>query len=125
MHTKHVLVAAVLALGLGSGVAFAASSDDSTEVASLAAATVSAADAVASAEKEGAGKVVELTLVDEGGMPVYHVTVLQPDGTEANFSVDAKTGVVTATADDNGDESASETENENDDNGGAEAAGEK
>jgi|GEM_PF-6676127 len=98
MLTKSAAIVAVLiAMGLGQP-AFAATAETS-EVSALAATSVTAADATASVEAQSKGKVVELTLATAGASAVYNVTVQMPDGTESNFTVDAKTGAIAPSAD--------------------------
>jgi uncharacterized membrane protein YkoI len=104
--------------------AYAASGDDSSEVDAMNAATITASDAATTVESQSGGKVVELALVAGTTAPMYQITVLKPDGTEANFTVDAKSGAMVA-AKDVGDGNNGATEAEDDDNGGSDAAGDE
>lgn len=92
------LAAAMLvAVSLASGAAYAEQNDQASETSALAGATVSAGEAIAALEKLGSGKVVELTLEGHGTAIVYVVTLMNTDGTETNYVVDAKSGAVVET----------------------------
>jgi uncharacterized iron-regulated membrane protein len=98
MRFKPVAVLAFLLAATASSTSFAVTSNNAESSASSGA-TVSVAEAVAAVEANGQGKVVELALAGSASAPVYNVTVQMPDGTESNFTVDAKTGKVAASAD--------------------------
>ena len=76
------------------------------EAAAVGAVSVTLADAIASVEAMNSGKVVEAALVTADATSVYQITTLQPDGTETNYAVDAKSGAVVTTVDqqDEGDD---------------------
>jgi uncharacterized membrane protein YkoI len=97
----------VVAASLEGGVAYAQQNDQAAETAALAGATITATEAIAAVEKAGNGKVVELTLEGHGTAIVYTITLMHPDGSEANYAVDARTGAVVETgeaaSDDQGD----------------------
>ncbi len=100
MHSKSVLTLALaMVVATGGFAAMAAPNEAIAEAAALGAVTVSVTDAIAAVEAKGTGKVVELALLHEGNVAVYHVTTLLPDGTETNYAVDATTGAVVATVD--------------------------
>ena len=92
--------------------AFAAQSEQ-PETAALSGTTVTVADAVAAVEAKGQGKVVELTLAGSATAPVYNVTAQMPDGTENNFTVDAKTGKVATSTDVADNQASTEPEDGN------------
>lgn len=89
--------AILIAASLASGAAFAEQNDQVAETSALAAATVSATEAIAAVEKLGNGKVVELALEGHGAAIVYSITLMGTDGAETNYVVDAKTGAVVET----------------------------
>jgi uncharacterized membrane protein YkoI len=89
--------AIVLAIAVSGGVAQAEQNDQTAETAAVSGATITASEAIASAEKQGKGKVVELTLEGRGTAVVYVITLMDTDGTETNFTVDGKTGAVVET----------------------------
>ncbi len=108
MTFRTNLAAAILvAASLASGAAFAEQNDQAAETSAVAAATVSATEAIAAVEKLGNGKVVELSLDGHGTGVVYAITLINTEGTETNYVVDAKTGAVVetgeASSDDQGD----------------------
>ncbi|MBN9306007.1 MAG: hypothetical protein BGO82_00750 [Devosia sp. 67-54] len=98
MRIKLAAVLAFLLAAAASSASFAVTSS-SAESSALSGATVSVAEAVAAVEANGQGKVVELALAGSASAPVYNVTVQMPDGTESNFTVDARTGKVAASTD--------------------------
>jgi hypothetical protein len=98
MRIKPAAVLAFLLVATASSAAFAATSNNADSSA-LSGATVSAAEAVAAVEANGRGRVVELALAGPALAPMYNITVQTPDGTESNFTVDAKTGKVASSPD--------------------------
>lgn len=115
--TRALIVATLLAGGIGMGVAQAASgsapsdAQDTTEMQAALSAKVSLTDAVNAAQaKVDGGKAMEVVFSAENGTPGYEVTLVAPDGNEHNLFVNAATGkaqVATAAA-----------ENEHDDHNG-------
>lgn len=98
MFMKSAVIMAVLVAMVSNPAAFAATAETG-EVSALSGVTVTVADAVAAVEAKNGGKVVELTLSGTADAPIYDLTAQMPDGTESNFTVDAKTGVVATSAD--------------------------
>ena len=94
MNLKPIATLVLLGLVAAPGLAAARPStmNEPTEQQAITAATVSATEAVAAAEKLGKGKVTELTLDMEGAAPGYRVTLAAADGTETNYLIDATTG---------------------------------
>ncbi len=124
MLTKSAAIVAVL-IAIGAGQQAIAATAETSEVSALAAASVTAADAIASVEAQSKGRVVELALAAAGTSPIYNVTVQMPDGTESNFTVDARTGAIAASAD-AGDKQSADNAAEPEDgagNDGGEAEG--
>ena len=94
--TNRIRLALVL-LGIGLGfpaAALAASAKQEPNADALMKAKVTAAEAVASVEKQAPGQVIELDLGMRGGALAYTVTVLGSNGTESEFLVDAGSGAV-------------------------------
>ena len=99
MIYKSILGSAILALGLSGAALAANSASDQSEMNAFSQAKVGASDAVKSVESKSRGKVVELTLMGQAGKPAYQISVMQADGTETTFLVDAITGAVSETTD--------------------------
>jgi len=97
MNLKPIATLVLLGLVAAPGLAAAQAPtmNEPTEQQAITAAAVSAAEAVAGAEKLGKGKVTELSLDMEGAAPGYRVTLSAADGTETNYLVDATTGTAT------------------------------
>lgn len=98
MLRKSVSVVVFL-MALGAAGAALAVQSTNAETSALSGVTVSVANAVSSVEAKEQGKVVELALAGSPSKPIYNVTVQLPDGTETNFTVDAKTGTVASGSD--------------------------
>lgn len=105
MHIKSAASLAVaLLVATGGYAAFAAQNESAVEAAALDQVTVTLAEAVATVEAQNTGTIVEAALLSESGASVFHITTLQPDGTETNYAVDARTGAVVTTVDVAGEE---------------------
>lgn len=117
-----VVAAGLAAAGIGTAVAQnnatpAAQTEqtDAMELAALDAAKISLPEAIAAAEKNGAGKAVDAGFENEDGKAGYEVEVLGANGSQTLF-VDAQTGAVTQVAadeqqDDDSDEGGEAGEN--------------
>ena len=97
--TRTLIVAGLLAGGIGMGVAQAASGSaptdarDKAEMQAALSARVSLAEAVKAAQAQiDGGKATEAVFSDENGTPGFEVTLVAPDGNEHNLFVDAATG---------------------------------
>ncbi len=123
MNLKSIAALALLGLVVAPGLAAAQAPTmhEPTEQQAITAATVSATEAVAAAEKLGKGKVTELSLDMEGATPRYRVTLAAADGTETNYMVDATTGMAVLSLEPKQDQQGQENEQDGetaDDNGG-------
>ena len=95
--THSSLIAAVaVTLGL-STVAFAAAPNAADAAKVLSATSISTSQAIAAVEQQSGGKVVEIDLRDQKGIPAYHVSAMTSTGTTVNFIVDGRSGKVTPT----------------------------
>ena len=98
MLSKPAAILALLLVGGAAQAAFAATQSNA-EASALSGVTVTIAEAITAVEAKNQGKVVELALAGTATAPTYNVTVQMPDGTESNFTVNAKTGSVTTGTD--------------------------
>lgn len=101
MNNKHkIMIAGVLLTGLtAAGTATSAfaedgKSDEASEMQTLTAAKITAADAARSAAEKGGGVVSSVQIEEMSGKPVFHVEVVA-SGQQQDFAVDAVTGDIT------------------------------
>jgi len=100
MRKKHLLavaIGALLATGIASGVALAsADNEGDIDAATLARATISLTQAIATAEQQTGGRAVSADLRAENGVPRIEVETAGPQGAKT-VVVDAQSGRVATT----------------------------